>query len=67
MKLGICPYCKKLKWIGSHSLAGDHKPPFRDCCKRCHNKIHKQLRKRKKTYKRRTKKYQSGTPKGKRK
>ena len=62
MKLGICPYCKKLKWLRSHSLAGNHKPPFRDTCGKCHNRAHNQLRKREKINKRRNRKYQSGTP-----
>ncbi len=40
MKRGICPRCKKFKFLTKHSKTGNHLPPFERICRDCHDKKH---------------------------
>lgn len=40
MKIGKCARCGKKKLLTKHSLVGNHRPPFRYLCRKCHDKVH---------------------------
>ena len=40
MRYGICPRCKKTKYLTKHSKSGGHKPPFERICRKCHDEEH---------------------------
>ena len=60
---GKCRKCHKRKKLTKHSLVGSHLPPYIYLCEKCHQKIHKNIKKNKIRYD----KIQKGSPYRKRK
>ena len=47
MRVRICPKCGKFRPMTKHSITGNHKPPFKYMCRKCHDEEHDIVQRRK--------------------